>query len=363
MRIPAWLVYIGFACLAVLALAVLQPILLPFIVGFAIAYFLDPVVEWLARQGVSRTIAALALLGGFVALVVISVVLLLPLVQRQILSFADNVPQYVDAVMAWSLPLVNRLESLLSPDDLARLRGLLSSGAGDALRVLAQVLTNIWSGSVAFLNLLSLIFITPLVGFYLLRDWDRILTKIDGWLPRDHAPVIRQLAGEIDRTLAGFVRGQGVVMLCLATFYSVGLTVLNLDFGLIIGIAAGLASFIPFLGAAFGLVVSVGMALVQFGLADWTAILMVAAVFAAGQILEGNVLTPRLVGRRVGLHPVWVIFAVLAGGVLMGFVGVLLAVPAAAVTGVVMRFALESWRRSPGWRGVRSDRPPDDTGA
>ncbi|MEQ9350777.1 MAG: AI-2E family transporter, partial [Alphaproteobacteria bacterium] len=289
-------------------------------------------------------------------------VLLVPLVQQQILTFADNVPQYIAALTAWGQPLAGRLENVLTPQDLERLRNLLSSGAGDALRVVARFLTGVWSGGVAFINLLSLIFITPLVGFYLLRDWDRILTKIDGWLPRDDAPAIRRIASDIDRTLAGFVRGQGVVVLCLAVFYATGLTLLNLDFGLVIGIAAGLVSFIPFLGAAFGLVVSVGMALVQFGLADWTSVLLVAAVFAAGQILEGNVLTPRLVGRRVGLHPVWVIFAVLAGGLLLGFVGVLLAVPAAAVTGVLLRYALDGWRHSPAWRGGRppasSSSPP-----
>ncbi|MFQ6017021.1 MAG: AI-2E family transporter, partial [Kiloniellaceae bacterium] len=182
------------------------------------------------------------------------------------------------------------------------------------------------------------------VAFYLLRDWDRIVGKVDGWLPRAHAGTIREQALEVDRRLAGFLRGQGTVCLLLGVFYALALSLAGLDFGLVVGLIAGLLSFIPYVGAIVGLLASVGLAVVQFD--DWVRIAIVAGIFFAGQAVEGNYLTPKLVGGRVGLHPVWVIFGLLAGGALFGFVGVLLAVPAAAVIGVAVRFALDRYMAS-----------------
>jgi len=192
---------------------------------------------------------------------------------------------------------------------------------------------------------LSLLFITPVVAFFLLRDWDRILARIDSWLPRRHAPVIRAQAAKVDETLSGFVRGQGTVCLLLGVFYAIALALVGLDFGLVIGVLIGLISFVPYAGAMIGAVLSIGLAAVQFG--DWTHVLIIAGIFVFGQAVEGNVLTPKLVGDRVNLHPVWVIFALLAFGSLFGFVGVLLAVPIAAILGVLVRFALERYLASP----------------
>ena len=208
-----------------------------------------------------------------------------------------------------------------------------------------DIVAGVLSGGAAVANTLSLIIITPVVTFYLLRDWDNIAATVDGWLPRAQAPTIRELASEVDRTLAGFLRGQGTVCLLLGVFYAIGLTVAGLDFGLVIGLIAGLLSFIPYVGSIVGLLLSVGLAFLQFD--DWLRVAVVAGIFFVGQALEGNVLTPRLVGGRVGLHPVWVIFAILAGGTLFGFVGVLLAVPVAAVIGVGTRFALTRYLDSP----------------
>jgi predicted PurR-regulated permease PerM len=214
-----------------------------------------------------------------------------------------------------------------------------------------EAVRRVLTGSLAVVNLLSLVFITPVVTFYLLRDWDRIVAKVDSWLPRDHADIIRVQMGEINRTLSGFIRGQATVCLALGTIYGVGLSLVGLDLGLVIGMTSGMLSFIPYLGSITGFVTGMGLAFAQG--ADWHLPAMVAGVFAFGQVMEGNVLTPKLVGDKVGLHPVWIMFALLAGGTLFGFVGILLAVPVAAVIGVVVRFALSHYLASPIYHGNR----------
>jgi predicted PurR-regulated permease PerM len=214
---------------------------------------------------------------------------------------------------------------------------------------LGGLLVGLVSSGVALINLLSLLFITPLVAFYLLRDWPKITARIDHWLPKAEAKTVRAQLREIDRTLAGFARGQALVCLALAIFYAVTLTAAGLDFGVLVGLFAGLASFIPFLGAFGGGLLSIGLALIQFP--TWSQVFVIAVIFVAGQIIEGYVLTPKLVGDRVGLHPVWIIFALMVGGALFGFLGLLLAVPAAAAAGVLVRFAIERYLASPFYRG------------
>jgi len=205
-------------------------------------------------------------------------------------------------------------------------------------------------GGAALFNTISLLVVTPLVAFYLLRDWDRITAAVDGWLPRDHAPEIRGLARDIDGILAGFVRGQGTVCLFLAVFYGLGLHFVGLEFGLLVGLVTGAISFVPYFGMLIGMVTALGIAFVQFN--DWTGFAMVIGVFAAGQVIESFFLTPKLVGERVGLHPVWVIFALMAGGAVFGFTGVLMAVPVAATIGVLVRFVVARYLGSELYRGA-----------
>ena len=207
----------------------------------------------------------------------------------------------------------------------------------------------------ALLNLLSLFVITPLVAFYLLRDWDIMLARLDSWLPRCHVATIRQQAAIVDGTLSGFVRGMVLVCLSLSVFYGLLLSAIGLEFGLVIGILCGLVSFIPYVGAIGGFVVGVTIAFFQFP--DLLPVGLVAATFFAGQLLEGHVLTPKLVGERIGLHPLWLVFALLAGGSLFGFLGLLLAVPLAAVIGVLCRFSLGQYLQSSLYLGVPSSRP------
>ena len=320
------------------ALYVLRGVLLPFVAGMAVAYLLDPVCDWLERKGLSRTLATTLLTLVFLLLTVGSILLLVPLVAGQLTGLIGRLPDLIAFLNTQVQQLLQVIETRLDPEIMAQVQGALADFGKKLAQWGTAALVGLASRGAAFANLLSLIIITPVVTFYLLRDWDRIVDTVDSWLPKHMAGDIREQMTNVDTMLAGFVRGQSSVCAILGIFYAVGLTLAGLDFGLLIGLAAGILTFIPFVGSAVGLVASVGMALVQFD--DWLRIGIVAAIFVVGQVMEGNFLTPKLVGDRVGLHPVWVIFALLAGGFLFGFVGVLLAVPVAAVIGVLARFML-----------------------
>ncbi|MEA2781187.1 MAG: hypothetical protein QOK29_2731 [Rhodospirillaceae bacterium] len=331
------------------AIYFLRGILLPFVAGMAIAYFLDPVCDWLERMGCSRSLATVIVTVCFTLVVVAAVLLVVPLLQRQIVDLAVMLPTYIENLRQHSLPWLHTLATRLGFHGIGDLSGGGAGQVGDVVGWIGQTLARVISGGVALANLLSLLFITPVVAFYLLRDWDRLVRHVDGLLPRAHAATIRAQLQEINRNLAGFARGQATVCLVLAIYYGLGLTLIGLQFGLAVGIGIGLLSFIPLVGSIAGFVVAVGIALAQFD--SWLPVGLVIAVFAVGQFIEGNVLAPRLVGDRVGLHPVWVIFALLAGGALFGFLGLLLAMPAAAVIGVLSRFAVARYRESPYYRG------------
>ena len=350
-----WL--IGLAVFAV-ALFLLRDILLPFVAGMAIAYLLDPLCDRLERWGLSRTLATTVLTVLFLVLAVSAVLLLVPVVVGQAVNLIKNAPGYLETLRTAVGDLIVVIESRVESAVIERMREALSGSAERLVEWSANLLGGLVSGGVALANLLSLLIITPIVTFYLLRDWDRIVETVDSWLPRQHAPTIRRLARAVDKRLAGFLRGQGLVCLILGTFYAIALSLAELQFGLVVGLIAGLASFIPYVGAILGLVLSVGLALLQFD--DWMRIAIVAGIFFFGQAIEGNVLTPRIVGGQVGLHPVWIMFGLLAGGALFGFVGVLLAVPAAAVIGVGTRFALEQYIGSAIYTGGRKAPEADD---
>jgi predicted PurR-regulated permease PerM len=224
----------------------------------------------------------------------------------------------------------------------------------------ASVLGSVWAGGRAVIGAVSIVVVTPVVAFYLLYDWDRMLARLDALLPRQHADTIRALGRDVDKAIAGFIRGQGAVCLILGLFYAIALSAVGLNFGFLIGSVAGVISFIPYVGSIVGFFLSVGVALVQFW-PDWIWILAVAGIFAVGQFLEGNILQPRLVGSSIGVHPVWLMFALFAFGSLFGFVGVLLAVPVTAAIGVLVRFAVERYRMS-GFYLERAAEPPDDPG-
>jgi len=321
-----------------------QGILLPFVAGLAAAYFLDPVTDRLEKVSRSRTVATVLAMFGFYVAICAFFLLFWPLLESQITAFAERLPGYLEEIRETVVPYLTGVFAELSPETVGKVKAAAGAEAGKVLTWLGGLAEHVWSGGLVLFNLLSLAIITPIVTFYLLRDWDKIVRQVDGWFPRAHAKTIREQFHEIDRTLAGFVRGQAMVCLLLAIFYGVGLTLAGLDFGLIVGIATGLISFVPYFGMLIGFAIGITLALLQF--ADWLPVGVVASVFLLGQVIEGNFLTPKLVGDRVGLHPVWIIFALMAGGALAGFLGVLLAVPVAAVLGVLARFAIRRYQAS-----------------
>jgi predicted PurR-regulated permease PerM len=332
---------IVFVCL----LWLLSPILLPFVVGMALAYVLDPLANKLTKRGMSRLVAALIILGGFALAFALLLLFIAPVLARQFSGFIDNAPGYVQ-----------RLQSLVSDPNhpwLERLVGDNLVGAGksvgdltnQAMGYLTAVLASVWAKGRALISIFSLVVVTPVVAFYLICDWDRMMNSIDRLVPLPQRETVRSLGREIDRTISAYVRGQSGVCLILGSYYAVGLTLTGLSFGLLIGVISGLISFIPYVGSLTALVLSLGVGVAQF-FPDWSRILIIAAVVLFGQFLEGNVLAPKLVGESVGLHPVWLMFALFAFGYLFGFVGLLLAVPLAAAAGVLMRFALRRYRES-----------------
>jgi len=343
MRLVWWLA--GFA-IAGLILHMLSAILLPFVAGMAVAYFLDPVADRLEAKGLSRALATTVITLAFFAGVAGVIAILLPLLQHQIVGLVKLAPEVFAHFRAWVEPYLAELQLHLPATDSQEVRDAASKYGSKVLQWATNLIGSVWSGGLAFLNLLSLALITPIVSFYLLREWDQIIAWVDSYLPRDAAPEIRAQAKRIDETMAGFIRGQASVCLTLAALYGIGLTIVGLNSGLLVGIAAGFVSFIPYFGAASGFIVGMAIAFFQFGLEGWGHLAAVAGVFLLGQTLESYVLTPRLVGDKVGLHPLWIIFALMAGGALFGFTGVLLAVPAAAVIGVLVRYALGRYKRS-----------------
>ncbi len=329
----------------VLFVLLFQKILLPFVAGMAIAYFLDPATDRLQALHLPRSLAALVVLFLFGLLMIAVLLLLVPMLQAQIVELVRRLPDYLAVLQQRVLELAEMAETKLPPDDVERLRAALTEHAGIIFGWVAGVLRSVIGSGLALFNLLALLFVTPVIAFYILRDWDRLVAYVDRLLPRAHADIIREQAALVDQTLAGYVRGQATVCIVLGLFYAFGLTLAGLDFGFTVGLIAGLVSFIPYVGSIFGLVTSVGLALIQFD--EIARVLVVAAIFVAGQAIEGNFLTPKLVGDRVNLHPVWVIFALFAGGALAGFVGMLLALPVAAVLGVLVRFAVGRYLASP----------------
>jgi len=350
---------------AVLALFiyVFSGVLLPFVAGMALAYFLDPVADRLQRLGLSRVMATTLILIAFLVMLVLGLIIIVPLLASQLTDFIAKLPEYLtqlqSLITSFDPQWIERRFGVKAEGLREGLNSLLTSGFG----FLTTVFQSIWSSGMALVSIASLFVVTPVVAFYMLLDWDRMIETVDSWVPREHVETVRQIATDINSATAGFVRGQGTLCLILGLFYAVGLTLTGLKFGVLIGLFAGLISFIPYVGSLAGLVLSVGLAFVQFW-PDWIWVGAVAGVFFAGQFLEGNILQPRLVGKSVGLHPVWLMFALFAFGALFGFVGLLIAVPASAAIAVLVRFAISRYLESPLYNGQEAvpEKPAPATG-
>jgi predicted PurR-regulated permease PerM len=338
--------------LLVLALWYLQDILLPFVAGFVLAYFLDPVADRLERLGLPRVAATTLILLAAILVLIFMGLMVIPVLADEAVKLANNLPDLIKALITQMSEIAPQPVKDLLARSGTNIQASAGEIAGKAASWLATLIVSVWTGGKSIINLLSLLIVTPIVAFYLLADWDHIVAKVDGWLPRDHADEIRTIARNIDGSMAGFIRGQGTVCLLLGLFYAIALGLAGLNFGLAIGFGTGLFSFIPFVGAIAGGVLAIGVALVQFW-PDWTSILIVIGIFAAGQFIEGNFLSPKLVGGSIGLHPVWLMFALFAFGYVFGFAGLLLAVPLAAASGVIVRFFLDRYLKSRLYKGVR----------
>ena len=331
---------------AYLVLHLFASILLPFVAAAGIAYFLDPPTTRLTRAGMPRGLAAVLMVVALVAACLLFALLLYPLLLAQVGLLIGRVPSYVYSVRLWAGEVISHLQERLGSEYVdEKLRDLVGGQAGAMLAFVAGALSRIVGGGFALFNVLSLVVVTPVVAFYLLRDWRRAVARVDSWLPRRYAGVLRAQAREVDRILSAWLRGQALCCVALAIFYAVALSAVGLDLGLIVGLSAGLLSFIPYVGSITGGVASIGLAMAQFP--TWTGVATVAGVFVAGQVLEGYVIYPRFLGDRVELHAVWVIFALFAGGAAFGFLGVLMAVPVAAALGVLLRFWLRRYLASP----------------
>jgi predicted PurR-regulated permease PerM len=339
-----------------LALYFLSPVLAPFVAGTALGYLLDPIADRLQRLGLSRLGAAGLLLVAFLLVVGTVVVTLAPILSHQLAGFITSLPGYLQTLHG----LLTQWSERFTSDSINGWLGEFGLGGAaasfDAQKYINDITSQaptllgdfvkslLWRGY-ALINVVSLVVITPVVAFYMLLDWDHMLTIIDDLIPPRHRDDVRSLARDIDRALAGFVRGQSLVCLFLGVWYAVGLSAIGLNFGFLIGVSAGFLSFIPYVGSITAFVLSIIVAIVQ----GWPHVnlpIEAVAIVTTGLIMDGYVLSPRLVGASVGLHPVWIMFALLAFGALFGFTGLIVAVPVAAALGAFMRFLARRYRES-----------------
>ncbi|MGC8203809.1 AI-2E family transporter [Aliiroseovarius sp. PTFE2010] len=339
------------ALLFFVVLFLLGDVILPFVLGMALAYLLDPIADRLEALGLGRALATVLITLVAAVLFLLLALTVVPTLIKQTAGLIETLPQLVRDFQAFLQARFPQLfvEGNQLQETFASIQATLKSKGG-------EVLNGVLASAMSLINVALLVVLVPVITFYLLLDWDKMVADIDGLLPRDHAPVVRKLAHQIDHTLASFIRGQGMVCLILGTFYAVSLMLVGLNFGLVAGAVAGALTFIPYVGAVVGGGLSIGLALFQFW-GEWWAIAAVAGIFIFGQFVEGNILTPNLVGSSVGLHPVWLIFALTVFGTLFGFVGMLVAVPVAAALGVIARFFIDQYRDSRLYRGLTDQDP------
>ena len=330
---------------------VFKSVLMPFVLGFAIAYFLNPLVGALGKVKIGRGPAALLILAVFFAVVGALLAVLTPLLYKQTVQLAEDMPRYLDALVTFIEPYAHQTLTLLGQENGADVKTFLSGHLGSAAQVGKQLLQGVAAGGQAVFDTISVIVFTPIVAYFMMKEWVHITSWAEDLLPQDNKKTIKNLLKQIDQKISGFVRGQISVAVLLGLIYAIALTLLGLKYGFLIGIMSGLLSIIPMVGSTVGLIIGIAVAWFQAG--EWTFVAFVAAVFLIGQIIEGNILSPKIVGDSVGLHPLWIFFALLAGGSLFGILGMLLAVPVAAVAGVLLAFAITQYKASPYYSGKK----------
>lgn len=336
-----WLIIFCIFCAAVYTL---RSVLLPFVAGIIIGYLLDPWASKIEKWGINRTLASVLVMIILILILIPSLIALFSVIDSQVGHFISVIPQYLSSFAKKIEPIFISLQDRFPALEPEKIREYLNSNISNTLKLTGKLARRLITGGFALVNILSLLLITPIVAFYMLRDWDKFIAQVDSLLPKKSKKSIEKQAKEIDNILSSFIRGQFSVCVLLGSFYAIGLYIVGLDLGVLVGFLAGIISFIPYVGSITGFLISILIAFAQFD--SLMPILQVVGVFAVGQFIEGNFLTPNLVGDSVGLHPVWIMFALLTGGVLLGFLGLMIAVPVAAIIGVLTRHAIENYKES-----------------
>lgn len=340
------LIWVGFFLVTILVLWVFRSILLPFVVGLALAYLLNPLISILQRARIGRAFASAIVLFFVLALIFGLFLMLVPLVGQQVIGLAAQVPGYVTDLQALAQTLAPQLAEWLGPEHAAQFEASLTDLIGRGVELAGAITAQVAQSGITVLNTIAILFITPVVAFYLLLDWEGMVKRVDDLLPRAYRDEIRGVLDQIDKSMAGVIRGQGSVILVLCVYYGTALSLVGLDFGLAVGLIGGLLSFIPYVGFLVGFTLAMTISLVQFWPDQWLFVVIVLTVYMVGQFLEANILYPKLVGQSININPVWLMFALFAFALLFGFVGLLLAVPLAAITGVLTRYALGKYQAS-----------------
>ncbi|MEL6088467.1 AI-2E family transporter [Bartonella schoenbuchensis] len=339
--------WLGTLIFFVIFMFVFGSVLLPFVAGLVLAYFLNPIVQLLEKVGIRRVFGTILITLFIVVVFVAALTILIPIVSWQIQQFVSSgLPIYVSRIQNFLTESNFDWIGRYFGSDPNELQTDIKVLLGQSSDFITSLLNSLLRSGKSIVNIISLLVVAPVVAFYMLLDWQRMVEAVDSWIPRDHLETVRSIFYEMDRAIAGFVRGQGTVCLILGGYYAIGLTITGLNFGLLIGMFVGLISFIPYIGTMSGFILSGGVAWVQFYPDNWSRIVIVMVVFFIGQFIEGYILQPKLVGSSVGLHPVWLMFALFAFGSLFGFTGMLVAVPASAAIGVLVRFALHTYLNS-----------------
>lgn len=345
------LIWVAFFVATILLLWIFRSILLPFVVGLALAYLLNPLVNLIQKVSIGRAWASAIVLFFVLAAIFGLFLMLVPLVGQQVVGLIARFPGYITDLQALIQNLAPQLSEWLGPERAAQFESSLADLIGRGVELAGSVTAQVAQSGITVLNTIAVLFITPVVAFYLLLDWEGMVKRVDDLLPRAYRDEIRGVLDQIDKSMAGVIRGQGSVILVLCVYYATALSLVGLNFGLAIGLIGGFLSFIPYVGFLIGFSLSMAIALVQFWPDQWVFVVIVFAVYAVGQFLEGNILYPKLVGQSININPVWLMFALFAFALLFGFVGLLLAVPLAAISGVLARYALAKYQASSLYRG------------
>lgn len=343
-RLPPMGVWLLFVAVVIFIVWSVEGILMPFIVSFVAAYMLNPVIEFFERWKIQRPLSSFVIVLSFFTLIVSGILIAIPFLKEEILKLAMVLPRYSQKMYIFLEPYVTEIRDLLNVSGLHAFDETFTNHLGKMATWSLQAAAGLFTNTLALANMIGLIVLTPIITFYLLRDWPLMVGSFKGLLPPKHSLKVVGLLERINQTLGGYLRGQALVCLTLFGYYACMLSLVGLNFSFTIASITGFFAFIPYFGYLIGVVAALGVALAQFE--DWTPICLVVGVFLGGQILESYFLLPRMVGTRIGLHPVWIIFSLLAGGLLMGFSGLLFAMPVAATIGVLVRFVVDEYRNS-----------------